>query len=79
MKDGLIDMCGTEYSDMLDTAYYDVVEDIIGDAFGCSESSALEPLLGKTIRLSLIMHTIKSKYLDRTTGMFRHCNDGYLF
>ena len=56
MKDGLIDMCGTEYSDLLDTAYHDVVEDIIGDAFGCSESSALEPLLGKTIRF---MHTRK--------------------
>ena len=54
MKDGLIDMCGTEYSDLLDTAYNYVVEDIIGDAFGCSESSALAPLLGKTIRC---MHT----------------------
>lgn len=45
MKDGLIDMCGTEYIDLLDTAYYDVVEDVIGDGFGCPESSAIEPLL----------------------------------
>ena len=47
MKNGFINMCGTQYSDLLDTTYYDVVEDIIGSGFGCSESTPLEPLLGK--------------------------------
>ena len=47
MKDGFINMCGTRYSDLLDTTYYAVVEDIIGNGFGCSESTRLEPLLGK--------------------------------
>ena len=47
MKDGFTNMCGTQYSDLLDTAYYNVVEDVIGNGFGCSESTPSEPLLGK--------------------------------
>ena len=39
-------MCGTEFSDLLDTVYYDVIEDVIGDGFGCEESNTL---LGKDI------------------------------
>ena len=53
MKDGFINMCGTRYSDLLDTTYYAVVEDIIGNGFGCSESTRLEPLLGKIFSLFL--------------------------
>ena len=47
MKDGFINMCGSQYSDLLDTVYYDIVEDIFGAGFGCEESTPLEPLLGK--------------------------------
>ena len=47
VKGGLIDMCGTEFNDLLDTVYYDVVEDVIGDGFGCKESSSSDRLLGK--------------------------------
>ena len=52
MKDGLVKMCGSEYSDLLDTAYYDIVEDVIGEGFGCEESTPLEPLLGKNFLYS---------------------------
>ena len=47
MKDGLVKLCGSEYSNLLDTAYYDIVEDVIGEGFGCEESTPIEPLLGK--------------------------------
>ena len=46
LKDGIINVCGSEYRDLLDTAYNDIVAGVFGDSFGC-DIIPFVPVLGK--------------------------------
>ena len=45
LKDGMVEICGDDYFDLLETTYEEVIVEVIGDAIGCNDEH--EPLLGE--------------------------------
>ena len=46
LKDGMVEMCGDDYFDLLETTYEEVIVEVVGNAIGCNVKH--EPLLGES-------------------------------